>query len=86
MCTTDALDVLTFGMSAAVREGGKAVKDTLTPDINMPGAPKPLAPPDAPNKTAEDLWAPAGLKDSQTLAARLGTNALVVPFQTTNLI
>lgn len=90
MCSRDAVRVLTFGASSFVDSGPNIFeqeRDALglgMPDF--PSAPTPVTPPDPPNPGAEDLWAPKGQKDAQALAARLGTNALVVPFQSTNIV
>lgn len=46
----------------------------------IPDAPPPPAPPPPlPQQSAKLVDAPVGLKDAQRLAARLGTNSLVIP-------
>lgn len=49
-----------------------------------PEMPKTPPPPEAPQPTAQDLGAPAGQKAAQALAARMGTNSLIIPFQSLN--
>jgi len=57
----------------------------LMPDIPGPPTPTKAPPaPEAPNPTAQELGAPKGLKDAQALAARMGTNSLIIPFQSLN--
>ena len=87
MCTRDAVRVLTLGTSSFFDSGPNTLQQAggvLNPTIPMPAMPTPLKPADPANKVAEDLWSPKGVKDSQALAARMGTNALVVPFQSLN--
>ena len=97
MCTGDVkkvgnwflqgYDVMTGGVLGPNDNAFQVLGDTLgLMAPAMPKPPDPLKPADPANKGAEDLWSPKGLKDSQALAARLGTNALVVPFQSTNII
>lgn len=42
-------------------------------------------PPPAPQKAAQLVEAPVGLKEAQRLAARMGTNQLIIPFQQVNV-
>lgn len=92
MCVgRDYTRIATLGASS-LWDDGPSLGSSLLGAIGL-GAPDmpsttvaPMKPADPANKTAEDLWAPKGLKDAQALAARMGTNALVVPFQSTNLV
>ena len=55
--------------------------------FDIPSPPKPAKvapPPDQAQPTAAELGSPQGLKDAQALAARMGTNSLIIPFQSLN--
>lgn len=47
--------------------------------------PPPPPPPPLPQETAKLVEPPAGLPEAQKLAARLGTNQLVIPFNPVNI-
>lgn len=56
----------------------------IAPHVPAPPPPPPPAP-DLPNMAPVKVNAPAGQQEAQNLAARLGTNQLIIPFANVNV-